>query len=68
MISTPLNVSVSGIHKSIEKYNNILKGGLDTDLLKDTIELLEASNELKANIKSLKTADEMLGTIIDVMA
>ncbi len=38
------------------------------DLAGETVERLTASIALKANVSVLKTADEMYGTLIDILA
>jgi hypothetical protein len=68
MITTLLNTSIAGINKSIEKYNSIMNRGKESDLIKDITDMMIVSNEFKTNTKAVKVADEMLGTIIDIMA
>ena len=68
MLTALFDSSIVGMHRSIEKYDKITKCGVETDLIRDMVDMLEVSNEFKANTKAIKVADEMIGTIIDIMA
>jgi flagellar hook protein FlgE len=68
MLSGIFNSSVMGMQKSIEKYNSIVSKGQETDLIRDMTEMLKIKSEFKADTKVIKTVDEMLGAIIDLMA
>lgn len=68
MLSNLMNTSIVGMQKSIERYESIIKRSEDSDLIRDMVEMLEVSSEFKANTKAIKVADEMLGTVIDILA
>lgn len=42
--------------------------GADTDLVTDTVDQIEAKHAFAANVATIRTADEMVGTLIDTIA
>jgi len=57
----PLVVEQSGQGEELREQSN-------TDLTKEMPEMLENARGYSANLKALKTADEMLGRLLDVKA
>lgn len=68
MLTGLFDSSLMGMHRSIERYNDIVRRGFETDLINDVVEIMKVSNEFKANVRAIKVGDEMIGTIIDIMA
>jgi len=62
------DTSIIGMQKSFEQYNKIVRREQESDLIRDLVEMVKAKDGFKANTKGLKVADEMLGTIIDILA
>ena len=52
----------------IAKANQSLKADNTKDPTRSLVELNQNKNAAQANMKVLKTADEMLGSILDVLA
>ena len=52
----------------IAKANQSLKADNTKDPARSLVELNQNKNAAQANMKVLKTADEMLGSILDVLA
>ena len=52
----------------IAKANQSLKADNSKDPTRSLVELNQNKNAAQANMKVLKTADEMLGSILDVLA
>jgi flagellar hook protein FlgE len=44
------------------------RSGSDTDLVKETVEQVSAKTDFKANAAVAKTADEMMGALLDIKA
>ncbi|MBU1627517.1 hypothetical protein KKB18_09135 [bacterium] len=66
MISGIFDSSIMGMQRTIAKYDSIVKGGEDSALIHDMVDMIKVSSEFKANTKSIKVADEMFGTIINI--
>ena len=75
-----LHTGVGGIQRGLrgaaEAADNIAKAGTDTgtgdnairDLTDSSVSLMQNDNLVKASAKVVKTADDMIGTILDVTA
>ena len=68
MLTGIFDSSIIGMHRSIEKYDRLVKRGEDTELIRDMVEIMKVGNEFKANTRAIKVADDMIGSIIDIMA
>ncbi len=66
-----ISSSLYGIQNAYKKINksaeNIANSKLE-NLPEDMVNLMEGQREVEANLKVIKTNDELLGTIIDTFA
>ena len=71
------DVSIGGVHASVETVDAanpvvVRDGALvelsGTDLAGEMVEQLRAQRSHEANVSTLRTADEMVGTLLDVLA
>lgn len=67
------NASLNGIYKgqqSLNKHAATIASssaiGNITDTTRATVGLIADENQIKASIKALKTADETIGTLLDI--
>lgn len=72
-----LGIAMSGIAAATDRFEraastiaraNTGLPGDDGDLVSPLVDEVEASQSLKANVTVARTADQMLGTLIDVIA
>jgi flagellar hook protein FlgE len=68
MITSAFSSALSGIYKSVEMLNKVAKSGAERDFVQDMSDLIVSEASFKANTKTMKTADEMIGSIIDTFA
>jgi len=64
-----LGVAQAGLNSSLgrlDKSARNIAGGTTTDLAGETIEQISAQRSFEATAKLIQTADENLGTIIDI--
>jgi hypothetical protein len=70
MIS-PINSAMSGMANAVNRLGrasaDIAKPEPD-DLIGDRVDQITAEHDFKANLTTVRTADEMLGTVIDILA
>ena len=66
-ISSAIDSALTGMRNNINDLGDIARKGFETDLANDMVELLKIRNDFKANTKVIKTADEMLGSILDII-
>lgn len=71
MSVSALSSAVSGIASATARFEasaaRTARAPLD-DLAGETVERMTASTELKANVAVLRAADEMTGTLLDMLA
>ena len=62
----------SGISAGFDRLNKaagrIARDGAEGDLAGNMVELMRAPQDVRANAAVLRTADEMIGSLIDVLA
>ncbi|MBQ1542201.1 hypothetical protein C5708_15855 [Caulobacter sp. CCUG 60055] len=76
MLATPIATAASGMMSAVNKLDVSAQRvaqwgtplGKDVDLVQETVAQIQAKTEFKASAKVLKTADEMLGTLLDIKA
>lgn len=68
----PINQSLLGIAAGFDRLDNtarnIARDGAGGDLSGNLVELMQAGHDVRANVAVLRTADEMIGTLLDVLA
>jgi hypothetical protein len=72
MVSSIHAAALSGIDARVQSFeraaSRIARGGPDENLARDLVETMVARTGVAANVAVLRTADEMVGTLIDVVA
>ena len=48
--------------------DRIARNGADDDLAANVVDMLKARQHVRANVAVVRTADEMIGTLLDVLA
>jgi hypothetical protein len=63
---------VQGINTGIDRLNRaadrIARDGADGDMASNFVELIKARQEVRANVASVRVADETFATLIDILA
>ena len=66
------SAGLSGIQKNLENFNSsvekIAKVTVLRDMPKDLLEMKASQRGVQASMVTVRAADEMLGTLLDVMA
>ncbi len=68
-----ISSSIGGMNNAISTINNSAKQISQThfndsiDLAKETVNQIKGSANLKSNIQTIKTSDEMMGTLLDMV-
>ena len=60
--ATEMRVSPIG-HKAAGEHD-----GADVDLAQEAVEMVNAKAAMKANVQVMKTADELTGVLLDILA
>src|SRR6185503_12654485 len=72
MMLGAIEQALKGITGSFDRLDKaaakIARDGAGGDLAADMIDLKRAGHEARANVAAARTADEMIGTILDVLA
>jgi hypothetical protein len=67
-----IDEGVRGINNGIDRLNQaadrIARDGAGGDIAGNVVELLKARQEVRANVASVRVADETFGTLIDILA
>lgn len=67
-----IDAGLRGIDAGFERLDKaaarIARDGASGDLAGDTVELLRARQEVRASAAVIRTADETIGTLLDVLA
>jgi hypothetical protein len=67
-----IDQSVQGISAGFDRLEhaarNIARDGASGDLNGNLVELMRAGHDVEANVAALRAANEMIGTLLDVMA
>ena len=67
----PVSQSLLGISTGFDRLDhaarNIARDGAGGDLSGNLVELMRAGHDVKANVAALRTADDMIGTLLDVL-
>ncbi len=72
VLSTALSGMTSAVNRFEASANQTLRGfspeGADQDQIQGVVGQVSAKQEFEANVKVAKTADEMMGTLLDMKA
>ena len=62
--------SYAGVERALTRFDKAAQeiARPEGDLVKGTVEMTEAKATFEANLAVIKTADEMKGTLIDIVA
>jgi hypothetical protein len=67
-----IHQAVAGVSAAYDGMNraaaNIARNGAGGDLQGDIVRLLQARQDVRANVTVARTADKTIGTLIDVLA
>ena len=69
MVSNVIHIATGGIadaNRRLEGSARRVAGG-DPDYAREAVEQITSTRAVEANVKVLKTADEMLGTMLDLL-
>jgi hypothetical protein len=58
----------AGSDRVSQAADRIARNGMDDDLAGNMVNMLEARRHVRANVAVVRTADEMIGTLLDVLA
>jgi flagellar hook protein FlgE len=61
---SPAGVRASGVSRTANPRSDVS----NTDLAKEMTDMLQNKNELAANVKTIKVQNEMIGTLLDMIA
>ena len=70
------NIAAAGMMSAIQRLDGAAvrisqagrPEGSDTDLAAEMVSLVEAKNDFKANVAVMRTADEMTGALLNMIA
>ena len=62
-----INLIAQGFNRLDQSASNLAHGIDKADLTKETVEQLTARHETKAGVNLIKTEDEMLGALLDIV-
>lgn len=68
ILSSGLQAMQSSINRTDAAGSRIAGSGLNTDNSADEVQLMQGANDAKVAANVIKTGDEVLGTLIDMMA
>jgi hypothetical protein len=67
-----ISQALSGINAGFDRLNHaavqVARDGADGDLAGNMVELIKAPLEVRVNLAALRTANETIGSIINVLA
>ena len=67
-----IDEGVRGINSGFDRLNRaagrIARDGAEGDLAGNFVEVMKARHEVRANAAVVRTADETIGTLIDILA
>lgn len=58
----------AGFKKLEEAAGRVARDGADGDLAGNMVDLMKARHQVRASLAVIRTADETIGTILDVLA
>ena len=58
----------AGFDRLSQAARRIAKNGAGDDLAGNMVDILKARQEVRANVAVVRTADEMIGALLDVLA
>ncbi len=68
----PLNAGLAGLHANIERLErgaeHVARAGVSDALPDHLVDMLTSQRGVEASARVVKTADEMIGTLLDVLA
>lgn len=67
-IDTAARGIATGVERLDRTADRIARDTDSTDVATNMVELLRAKNQDGANVRAVRTADAMIGTILDVLA
>jgi hypothetical protein len=62
------SLGASGVQASMQAFDRAASGVNGPDLIDSAVSMRVAASDVKANIAVVRTADEMLGTLLDMQA
>jgi hypothetical protein len=72
MISRLGGAAVGGLAAQIQRFERsaarVAQGGASGDYVSEAVEQMDVTHAVKANIKVIRAADEMVGTLFDIVA
>jgi hypothetical protein len=67
-----IDEGVRGINSGFDRLNRaagrIARDGAEGDMAGNVVEVMKARHEVRANAAVVRTADETIGTLIDILA
>ncbi len=71
-METGFSMSVNGVAQAFEDHaaraERISRAAEHKDLAKDMVGQIQDEKTVKANLETIKTRDEMMGTLLDILA
>ncbi len=58
----------AGFDRLSQAANRTARNGAGDDLAGNIVDMLKARQDVRANVAVVRTADEMIGTLLDVLA
>jgi hypothetical protein len=58
----------TGFDRLFQAADRIARNGAGDDLAGNMVDMLKARQDVRANVAVVRTADEMIGTLLDVLA
>ena len=58
----------AGLDRVSRAADRIARNGADDDLAGNMVDMLKSRHHVRANVAVVRTADEMIGTLLDVLA
>jgi flagellar basal body rod protein FlgC len=69
---SPISQAAQGLDAGFDRLTQaagrIARNGAGDDLAGNMVDMLKARQEVRANVAVVRTADEMIGTLLDVLA
>lgn len=66
-LSTSLQGIAAGFDRLDRAARAVARNGADGDLPTQLVEMMKARHEVRANVAAARTADEMVGSLLDVI-
>lgn len=67
-----IDQGLAGLNAGIERLDTaagrVARGGADGDLARNVVETMRARQGVRASLVAIRTADETVGTLLDVLA